>query len=67
MSFLIDHGIDPVQPEAFHLTAAEETVHSTDPFEASFAFTAGGETITLTVDDDFEVVDVSRREATPSD
>lgn len=66
IAFMIEHGIDPVQPEAFHLTSAEEVVHSADPFEASFSFRADGETVTLTVDDSLEVVDVTRDGAAAS-
>jgi len=60
MGFLIDHGIDPIQPNAFHLTEFDEEVLSIDPFEARFTFTADGESITLTVDEDLSVVDVIR-------
>ena len=60
MGFLIDHGIDPIQPNAFHLTEFDEEVLSVDPFEARFTFTADDESITLTVDDDFSVIDVTR-------
>lgn len=64
MAFLIDHGIDPIRPEAFHLSEYEETVLSVDPFEARFTFTADDETLTLTVDDDLSVVAVKRDHAT---
>jgi hypothetical protein len=60
MRFLIDHGIDPIQPNAFHLTEFDEEIHSVDPFEARFTFTADGESIALHVDDDLDVVDVTR-------
>lgn len=60
MGFMIEHGIDPIYPKAFHLDSAEETIHSVEPFEASFTFTADGEAITLAVDEDLEVIDVSR-------
>jgi len=59
MAFMIEHGIDPIHPEAFHLTGFEETVHSVDPFEAEFTFRADGDAITMTVDDDLDVVDVN--------
>ena len=65
MEFMIEHGIDPVYPEAFHLASAEETIHSVEPFEASFKFTAHGDSISLTVDEDLSVVDVKREEVTP--
>jgi hypothetical protein len=59
MAFMIEHGIDPIHPEAFHLTGFEETVHSVDPFEGEFTFRVDGDAITLTVDDDLDVVDVN--------
>lgn len=62
MAFMIDHGIDPIHPEGFHLTASEEVL-SVDPFEARFMFTADDESITLTVDNDLSVVDATRNRA----
>lgn len=58
MAFMLDHGIDPISPDAFHLTA-EETIRSTDPFEGCFTFTVDRDVLTVTVDDDFSVVDVT--------
>jgi DNA-binding transcriptional ArsR family regulator len=66
MGFLIDHGIDPIRPEAFHLSEYEETVLSVEPFEARFTLTADNETLTLAIDDDLSVVDAERREASES-
>lgn len=60
MAFLIDHGIDPIRPSAVHLTGFDETVLSDDPFRARFTFTADDEALSLTVDDDLSVVDVTR-------
>ena len=60
MAFMLDHGIDPLAPDAFHLTNVEEMVRSIDPFEAEFTFTADGDTLTLSVDGDLLVADVSR-------
>ena len=59
MAFMTEHGIDPIHPEAFHLTGFEETVHSVDPFEGEFTFRVDGDAITLTVDDDLDVVVVN--------
>jgi len=59
MRFLVDHGIDPIQPNAFHLTEFEEEIVSVEPFEARFTFTADDEAITLSVADDLSV-DVTR-------
>jgi hypothetical protein len=38
----------------------EEEVYSREPFEARFTFSADGDTLSLTVGDDLQVVDVSR-------
>lgn len=68
MAFLIDRGIDPVAPEGFHPYAAvEETIRSTNPFEARYTFTIDDKSITLTVDDDLSVIDVTRGPATDTD
>lgn len=58
MAFMLDHGIDPMAPEGFHLSGFDEEIRSVDPFEASFTFTAGDDSISLTVDDDLSVVAV---------
>lgn len=64
MAFMIDHGVDPMAPEAFHVTNLErEEVISTEPFAARFTFTAEGDAITLTVDDELAVVDVTQEPA----
>lgn len=60
MRFMIDHGVDPIAPEGFHLTDLEERVHSTDPFRAD------GEEITLTVDD-LSVVEATRTDSARPD
>ncbi len=60
MSFLIEHGIDPIAPEAVHLSSFDETILSTDPFEARFAFSLDGDTLTVNVDDDLSVAEVTR-------
>lgn len=66
MRFMIDHGVDPMAPEGFHVSNLErEVVDSRDPFEARFTFTADDETITLTVDDDLEVTATSRQPSGP--
>jgi len=63
-AFLTGHGINLVAPEhdlyASVMVDYEETVLETDPFEARFTFAAENDAITLTVDDEFDVVDVSR-------
>jgi len=61
MAFMIDHGIDPVAPEGFlPFAAVDEEVRSRQPFEAQYTFTADGERLTLTVDGDLVVGDVTR-------
>lgn len=62
MSFMTDHGIDPISPDGFHISALDETILSTRPIEARFTFTAGGDELVLRVED-LSVVDVSRRQA----
>lgn len=67
MAFMLDHDIDPLAPEAFHLTNVEETVRSVDPFEADFTFTCDGDSITLTVGNDLSVDEVARSQPNISD
>ncbi len=66
MAFMLDHGIDPLAPDAFHLTNVEETIRSLDPFEAEFTFRADGDTLSLSVDDELSVVDATRRDTRSS-
>lgn len=66
MGFLIDHGIDPIQPNAFHLTNVDEEILSVDPFEARFTFSADDESITLHVNDDLNIIDVTRTRVSTS-
>jgi len=66
-SFLTDHGVNLVSPShdqfaAFVLDYDEEVL-ATDPFEAAFTFTADGDALTLTVDDDLAVVDATEHAA----
>lgn len=62
-AFLIDHGLDPVAPrfERFfgHIGAYEEDIRSVAPPEAEFTFTVDGDAITLSVDENLDVVDVA--------
>lgn len=63
MAFLVQHGVDPVAPAGFHpFEAVEETVHSRSPFEATYTFTAGGDSVSVTVDDTLSVVDVTKQD-----
>ncbi|MFB6121220.1 MAG: hypothetical protein ABEJ68_08915 [Halobacteriaceae archaeon] len=60
MAFMLDHGVDPIAPEGFHVGALEEMILSADPFEAAFSFRADSEVLTLTVGEDLSVTDVTR-------
>lgn len=66
VQFMIDHGIDPLAVDGLHLSALEETVVTIDPFEARFEFTVEGDALTLAVDDDLSVTDVTRDDASES-
>lgn len=62
LSFLTSRGLNPVSATAeldvYAVTGDyEEEVISPDPFEARFTFSTNGESITLIVDDDMNVVD----------
>ncbi|WP_135366289.1 winged helix-turn-helix domain-containing protein [Halosimplex halophilum] len=68
LAFLLDHGLNPLAPTDETLPALsaayndfEESVRSTDPFEARFTFAVDGDELALTVDDDLRVVDAERR------
>lgn len=61
MAFMIDHDIDPLCPNGFHLFSLDERIRSVEPFEGEFTFRADGETITLTVNEELVVSDVRRR------
>lgn len=65
LSFQVDHDLNPVTPNRVAewirlLLDYEENVISTEPFEARFTFTLDEEAITLTVDDELEVVAADR-------
>lgn len=57
LSFVTDHGLNPVTDHWEFGWEYTETVDSTDPFEARFEFEIGGDVLTLTVD---ETLTVSR-------
>lgn len=62
LAFLTADGINPIRfpPEFVRvLQDAEDGMLSTDPFEARFTFAIDRDTISLTVDDDLEVVDAT--------
>lgn len=65
LSFLVTNGASPLAPDSdIHpfrvISWYDEEVHSVDPFEGRFTFTVDGETLTLTIDDEFTVVDATR-------
>jgi hypothetical protein len=61
MAFLIEHGIDPLSPGDFHpYSAVEETILSTDPFEAQYTVTVEDDTLTMIVDAELSVIEVTR-------
>lgn len=70
LSFLTDHGINPIAPSTAVATAFdevtmdyEETLISTDPFGARFVFAAEDDRLALTVDDEFNVTEATRTTA----
>jgi hypothetical protein len=67
LAFLTARGINPLAPESLNrasraLAEYDEEVVSCDPFEARLTFTAEGDSITVTLDDDLSVVDVTVEE-----
>ncbi|WP_372913058.1 winged helix-turn-helix domain-containing protein [Salinigranum sp.] len=67
LHFLTAHGLNPVAPSRDAIAAVdrvhmdyEEDVRSVEPFEACFTFSVDGDTLSLTVDDDLDVVDAER-------
>lgn len=72
LDFLTDHGLNPVSPsfpEEFwgYVTPYEEEVISVEPFEARFTFTIDHDALTLTVDDDLNVIESTREDVPPDD
>lgn len=67
MGFMTDHGLDPLAPNGFHLSACEEEVLSIDPLQARYTFTAAEDSIALTVDDDLSVSAVTRHRTNEHD
>ncbi len=64
--FLIDNGINPMAPlpEQFLLIDVihDEEVLSVDPFEGRFTFRIDGNALTVTLDDELEVVEATRHD-----
>lgn len=64
LNFVTSHGINPIVPASpmsmrAVLDEYVEEVVSTDPFRGRFTFTIDDESLTLTVDEDLTVVDVT--------
>ena len=64
LAFLTTHGINPFAPDSLNRTSQaiaqyDEEVVSTEPFEARLTFTADGDSITLTLDEDLSIVEVT--------
>lgn len=65
LAFLTDHGLNPPVPETREdapgaLANYEEEVLSLDPLRVDLTFTIDDDSITLTIDEDLSVVDVTR-------
>lgn len=64
LAFLTSHDINPFAPDSINrvsrvIAQYDEEVVSTDPFEARLTFTADGDAITVTLDDDLSVIEVT--------
>ena len=64
LAFLTARGINPFAPESLNrasqaLTRYDEEVVSMDPFEARLTFTVERDSLTVTIDDDLSVTDVT--------
>lgn len=64
LAFLTAHGLNPISPESItEIDRAQENydeeIVAVDPFKARLTFTVNHETLSLTVDDDLKVVDVT--------
>ena len=72
LSFLTDHGGNPLVPETFDVEPGavanyEEDVISTDPVRVALTFTVDDDALTLTINEDVSVVDVTRDRKGESD
>ena len=67
LEHLVDHGVNPISPspEAFLALdmTYEERFVDTDPFEARFSVAIDDDVLAVTVDDELDVVDVTREDA----
>lgn len=65
LSFLTDHGMNPLIPETRErapgmLANYREEVRSLDPLRVALTFTVENDALTLTIDEDVSVIDVTR-------
>lgn len=58
--FILDHGADPVSSTASERPPFDHEVLSTNPFEGKFIYRGIDETLEITLDENLDVVDVSR-------
>jgi DNA-binding transcriptional ArsR family regulator len=61
LAFVANHGINPLSDPWDWGWEYDEEIRSTEPFEADFTFEIDGDSITLTVDENLTVVDVTGR------
>lgn len=63
-SFLIDHGVNPLHPQSQEffdvLYPYEEDIHSVDPLDITFTFSGSEGSLSLSIDDSLEVVNIER-------
>lgn len=59
VEFMTAHNIDPFASNGFHLSACEEEILSIEPLKARYTFSANGDSISLTVDPDLSVIEVT--------
>lgn len=66
-SFHLDHDLDQGNPSSERLrrlfSVYDEEIIDTDPFEARFTFTIDDDSLTLTVNEEFAVIDVTRQDS----
>lgn len=68
LSFITDHGANPLRPDSQDIDPGalanyEEAIHSHDPFEATISFTLRDETLTVTINEDVEIIGSKREHA----
>lgn len=63
IEFMMEQGINPLSPEAFHypMATGKEQVISTDPVEVCFTFTGNGDSLAITIDETPSIVNVNRQ------